>query len=199
MARSLFDFRDGNGPVAAHQHPRGRGWVSDTAFVSSGAHIAADSVVFGYASVYDHCYLVDGARVWGEAYLANESWVSGGKVFGKASMWDGATILDHGILSGDAVMKGNSLITDHGHVFGDAVLDDMALVAGDSIVRDWATIGGHVVIMGSSDIFGSARLSGLGVLEDILCQETLVLPFQYPCSEDDIRRGLVEIRRQLEE
>ena len=28
-----FDFNDGNGPVPAHKHPNGGGWVADTAKV----------------------------------------------------------------------------------------------------------------------------------------------------------------------
>ena len=30
---NTFDFKDGNGPVPAHQHPNGGGWVADTAKV----------------------------------------------------------------------------------------------------------------------------------------------------------------------
>ena len=31
---TTFDFQDGNGPVLANQHPKGGGWVADTASVA---------------------------------------------------------------------------------------------------------------------------------------------------------------------
>ena len=32
---TTFDFKDGNGPVPAHEHPNGGGWVADTAKVDT--------------------------------------------------------------------------------------------------------------------------------------------------------------------
>ena len=34
-----FDFDDGNGPVPAHKHPNGGGWVADTATVDETAYV----------------------------------------------------------------------------------------------------------------------------------------------------------------
>jgi len=34
-----FDFQDGKGPVAVHQHLHGGGLVADTAFISATAYI----------------------------------------------------------------------------------------------------------------------------------------------------------------
>ena len=45
------DFLDGNGPVPAHRHIKGEGWVADTAHVDKSAHIGPDARVFGDAQV----------------------------------------------------------------------------------------------------------------------------------------------------
>ena len=34
-----FDFQDGNGPVPAHKHVKGGGWVADTATVADSARV----------------------------------------------------------------------------------------------------------------------------------------------------------------
>ena len=48
---TTFDFNDGLGPVAAHQHPNGGGWVADSAVVSDTAYVGPDAMVFGNARV----------------------------------------------------------------------------------------------------------------------------------------------------
>jgi hypothetical protein len=49
MMGTTFDF--GFGPVPAHQHPNGGGWVSDTAEVSDTAYVGPNAQVFGNARV----------------------------------------------------------------------------------------------------------------------------------------------------
>ena len=56
---TTFDF--GYGPVPAHQHPRGGGWVADTARVEDSAYIGPSAQVTG------------DARVTGDAKLAKSS------------------------------------------------------------------------------------------------------------------------------
>ena len=46
-----FDFNDGNGPVPAHKHPNGGGWVADTARVDETAFVGRDAMVYGDAMV----------------------------------------------------------------------------------------------------------------------------------------------------
>jgi len=60
---TTFDF--GSGPVPAHQHPNGGGWVADTATVSETAYVGPD------AKVYDN------AVVSGDAWVYGNDWVSG--------------------------------------------------------------------------------------------------------------------------
>jgi hypothetical protein len=46
------DFEDGAGPVPAHQHVNGGGWVADTAHVDDTAYVGPDACVSGTARVY---------------------------------------------------------------------------------------------------------------------------------------------------
>ena len=54
-----FDF--GDGPVPAHQHANGGGWVADTASVAVTAYVGPD------ARVYDNARVSGNARVYGDA------------------------------------------------------------------------------------------------------------------------------------
>lgn len=64
---TTFDFKDGNGPVPAHQHENGLGWVADTAPVESRAGIPEDAWVYetpiyGKAWVYGEAMIFEGAE-----------------------------------------------------------------------------------------------------------------------------------------
>ena len=48
---TTFDFKVGNGPVPAHQHPNGGGWVADSATVADTAFVAKNAQVYGNALV----------------------------------------------------------------------------------------------------------------------------------------------------
>ena len=54
MKAQTHDFMDGKGPVPAHRHIKGEGWVADTAHVDKSAHIGSDARVYGAARVYKH-------------------------------------------------------------------------------------------------------------------------------------------------
>ena len=58
-----YDFQDGNGPVAAHQHPNGGGWVADTASVEPTAYVGLNAKVYGNASVFGHANVFGNAMV----------------------------------------------------------------------------------------------------------------------------------------
>ena len=57
----VFDFGDWNGPVAAHRHENGGGWVANTASVAPSAYVGPDARVYGMARIDD------AARVFGKA------------------------------------------------------------------------------------------------------------------------------------
>ena len=68
---TTFDF--GFGPVPAHQHPNGRGWVADTAHVDDSAYIGPDARVFGDARVSGGAWVSGGARVFGDAWVFGDA------------------------------------------------------------------------------------------------------------------------------
>jgi UDP-3-O-[3-hydroxymyristoyl] glucosamine N-acyltransferase len=74
-----FDFNDGNGPVPAHKHPNGGGWVADTAKVDETAFVGRDAMVYGDAMVYDNARVYGDARVHSDAQVYGDARV-GGKV-----------------------------------------------------------------------------------------------------------------------
>ncbi len=50
---SLHDFDDGRGPVPAHRHPNGGGWVENTATVAPTAYVGPHAQVKLFAQVLD--------------------------------------------------------------------------------------------------------------------------------------------------
>jgi hypothetical protein len=46
---TTFDFGDGKGPVSAHQHVNGGGWIANTATVADTACIGPNAKVYGNA------------------------------------------------------------------------------------------------------------------------------------------------------
>ena len=52
MTTLTHDFHDGRGPVPAHQHLYGGGWVADSAHVDASVRVAGDAQVSGDAWVY---------------------------------------------------------------------------------------------------------------------------------------------------
>ena len=66
-----FDFGDGKGPVPAHQHSNGGGWVADTATVADTAYISPNARVYGNAWVSGDARVSDDARVCGNARVCD--------------------------------------------------------------------------------------------------------------------------------
>ena len=98
---TTFDFQDGNGPVPAHQHPNGGGWVANTAFVADtvyvgpDAHVSGNAEVFGNAKVSGDAWVYDNAKVYGNAWVYGNAHVSGNaEVFGNALVFGTAIIKD---------------------------------------------------------------------------------------------------------
>ena len=73
MARkpTTFDFGDGNGPVPAHKHKNGGGWVANTASVEKSVFVGTNARVYGYSRLYDQVALYDHSEVCG-ANVENE-------------------------------------------------------------------------------------------------------------------------------
>ena len=67
MTNTHFDFGDGNGPVPAHRHPNGGGWVADTAKVYETSYVGPDAQVYGDAWVSGNARVYGYAEVFGKA------------------------------------------------------------------------------------------------------------------------------------
>ena len=59
----LFDFNDGNGPVPAHRHSNGGGWVADTAYVDKTIYIGPYSRVYGPVRIYGRGVVYCGSEI----------------------------------------------------------------------------------------------------------------------------------------
>lgn len=59
----MYDF--GSGPVPAHKHPNGGGWVADSAHVDDSAYLGPDALVYGDARVYGETLVCGDARMAG--------------------------------------------------------------------------------------------------------------------------------------
>lgn len=88
---TTFDF--GNGPVPAHRHPNGGGWVADTAYVDDTAYVGSNAQVFDNAAVYDNATIFDNARIFDRAKVSDDARVHGDvRVFGNARICDNLRI-----------------------------------------------------------------------------------------------------------
>ena len=68
---TTFDF--GYGPVPAHLHPHGGGWVADTAHVDDSAYVGPNARVSGNALVSGDARVYGDAQVYGNATIAKSS------------------------------------------------------------------------------------------------------------------------------
>ena len=86
-----FDF--GKGAVPAHQHPRGKGWVADSALIAPNARVGPDAQVFGDATLANGARVEDQARVFGQATIESDAKVGGSaSVFGHVRVRRGAYV-----------------------------------------------------------------------------------------------------------
>ncbi len=69
MEKTTFDF--GSGPVPAHRHVNGGGWVADTAIVADTAFVGSEAWVYGEAQVYDKARVCGEARVYDKARVCD--------------------------------------------------------------------------------------------------------------------------------
>lgn len=128
---TLWDFADGNGPVPAHRHLNGGGWVADTARVDETVLVGPDAKVYGCAAVKDSVELRGHAQVYGAACVT-----------GACKVADHAQVFGHAVVSGAVTVAGLA------RVYGDAMVSDHAAVRGCALVAGRATVGGASVVEG---------------------------------------------------
>ncbi len=95
MNEKMHDFGDGKGPVPAHRHPNGGGWIADSAFVDETAFVGRDARVYGNARVYGDARVYDYARIYGHARVYGDRRVYHNVcIFGSAQVYGDACISD---------------------------------------------------------------------------------------------------------
>lgn len=98
--KQQYDFEDGKGPVPAHKHCNGGGWVANTAHVRGTARVEGNAKVFGYAKV------TGSAKVYGYAEVFGCAEVFGyAEVFGKAKVFGNAKVGGNSSVSGSATVS----------------------------------------------------------------------------------------------
>lgn len=127
----LHDFLDGVGPVPAHIHPNGGGWIADTATVHATAFVGPA------ASVLDEAKVIEGASIDGTA-----------RVLGKAK------------ISGSARIRGDAEIGGHAHVTGNALVAESAYVTDLALIKDSAVVRGSARVGGQTTIDGHTKFGG---------------------------------------
>jgi len=90
---SLFDF--GEGPMPAHKHPNGGGWVSNDSTVPESVFVSEDSKVYGGSVLGEYVEVLDGSVVYdsdvGARVIISEAVVDGEEVSPDA-IWYGGEI-----------------------------------------------------------------------------------------------------------
>ena len=121
-----FDFGDGQGPVPAHRHVQGGGWVADTARVDPDSFVGARARVFGRATVGPKVALYNKTSVSGSARVSNVVLEEAAKVDRSAqihgSAWATAIIsgqahIRDALLYGPVQVGLDAVITSTRHVF----------------------------------------------------------------------------------
>ena len=149
--REMHDFDDDNGPVAAHRHPNGGGWVADTASVAKTAFVGPDASVFQFASVEDFAAVTDTAWVLGSAAVSGHARVAGdSEVNGNARVGEDAEVTGNAFVTDFAVIGGHAAVGD------DAKCLETCQVTGDARILGTAVISGDVEVTGANRVFAGS-------------------------------------------
>ena len=178
---ALFDF--GNGPVRAHRHPNGGGWVANTAGVEDSVYIDSEAVVYENAVVLGEARIFGSSRIKGSAVVGGKVRVNGAsEVYGSA------------LILGEAQLAGFSRVFGYARVHGEAVV--YGRVGGNAIVGGYSVIGiTEEVLKGirnttAGDPIGRSALERV-VGEDFLRSDPHQLagplPSRTNCADDESR------------
>ena len=105
----LYDFGDPCGPVPAHKHPYGGGWVADSATVHPDAYVDITAVVKDNAVVENGADINQHSIIAGEALVEEYSEVGRSKIYGAARVGYHSRVLD-------STMTGHSRTNSHADV-----------------------------------------------------------------------------------
>lgn len=142
----IVDFGDGQ-KVPAHQHPKGGGWVAESAHVDDDCYVGPYAIVYGTAKVTGNAIINDHAKVYGDARVYGNA-----KVYGDAQVFDTAQVYNNARVSGNAKIYGDCRIMDNALVY------DNAEVYGRAIVRNNAEVLNNSKVHGVADIYDSLKI-----------------------------------------
>jgi len=96
---TTHDF--GTGPVPAHQHSNGGGWIADTATVAETAYVGPNAKIFGNARICND------AQIYGNAQIYNNA-----RIYGNAQIYGYAQIYGNSLICDDALIYDNARISN---------------------------------------------------------------------------------------
>ncbi len=112
LIKETFDF--GNGPVPAHKHKNGGGWVADTAHVDETVFVGPNAKVYGFAKVYEEAKIYGCSKVFGRAIIRDHAVISGyAKVFGNVRVYENGGVGEYAEIFGSARLYGSVTIGGH--------------------------------------------------------------------------------------
>ena len=169
--REIHEYDFGNGPVPAHQHPRGGGWVADTATVDETCFVGPYARVFDNAYVTGNAIINDGASVFCNASVSGHA-----KVYGDAMIYDNASVRDQARVSGFSKVFGNARVMDNAQVYESAKIYDSAIICNNAEVYDNSKVFGNGIVFECVKLYGHTQVT----------RKPLVgLGFDYPVTITD--------------
>ena len=96
-----------------HKHPKGGGWVENTATVADSAYVGECARVYGNARVYGSTQVSDNTQVSGDARVSDNAWV-----YGNAQVYGNARVSGDAQVSGDARVYGDARVSGDAWVYG---------------------------------------------------------------------------------
>mgnify|MGYP001303285041 CR=1 FL=1 len=122
---TLFDFEDGYGPVPAHRHPNGLGWVANTAEVAPSAFVGPHARVYHYAKVMDDAVLLGHSEVSGHALIKGHAGLAGHACL---TAWcqieDAIKVGGNTFLAGQQHLRGHQIIFETSPASGEHICTD---------------------------------------------------------------------------
>lgn len=113
--QAFFDFEDGRGPVPAHKHPHGGGWVADTAEVENSVYVGPCARVYGHTHIYNN------VRIEGFSAISDYA-----QVCDNVRIGGNVRVSGHALLEGDIVLEKNCFIGGGTHLKGSVKIGDHA-------------------------------------------------------------------------
>lgn len=152
-----YDF--GQGPVPAHQHGRGGGWVANTASVDDTCFVGPFATVFGNATVTGRCIINDGARVYGNANITNQA-----KVYGDAEVYGNAHVGGDARVSGFCKVFGNARVLDNAQIYESAMIFENAIIHNNAEIYDNAKVYGNGIVYECMKLYGHSVVTKKPIL-----------------------------------